>query len=76
MTNSLPEAFRAAGKTHPADAKQTGILYRPALAASAQVRFLDRKYGVDAEVTRSALIENPERRASQRWEDFMYGRLL
>jgi hypothetical protein len=73
MTNSLPEAFRAAGKTQSTDAKQVGILYRPALAASAQVRFLDRKYGVDAEVTRSALIENPERRASQRWEDFITG---
>jgi hypothetical protein len=73
MMNSLPEAFRAAGKTQPADTKQVGILYRPALAASAQGRFLDRKYGVDAEVTRSALIENPERRASQRWEDFISG---
>ncbi len=71
MTKSLPEAFRAAGKTQPADAKQTGILYRPALAASAQVRFLDRKYGVDADIRRSALIENPERRAAQRWEDFV-----
>ncbi len=71
LTNSLPEAFRAAGKTQPADARQVGLFYRPALAASAQVRFFDRKYGVDAEVTRSALIENPERRSAQRWDDFV-----
>lgn len=71
LTNSLPEAFRAAGKTQSADARQVGILYRPALLASAQVRFFDRKYGVDAEVTRTALIENPERRSSQRWDDFV-----
>jgi hypothetical protein len=71
LTNSLPEAFRAAGKTQPADARQVGVIYRPALAASAQVRFFDRKYGVDAEVTRSALIENPERRSAQRWDDFV-----
>ncbi len=71
LTNSLPEAFRAAGKTQSADAKQMGVLYRPALLASAQVRFLDRKFGVDAEVTRAALIENPERRSSQRWDDFV-----
>ncbi|RJP46968.1 MAG: DUF87 domain-containing protein [Anaerolineaceae bacterium] len=71
LTNSLPEAFRAAGKTQPAEARQVGVFYRPALVASAQVRFFDRKYGVDAEVTRSALIENPERRSSQRWEDFV-----
>jgi hypothetical protein len=73
MNFSLPEAFRAAGKTMSADAKQTGILYKSALAASAQVRFLDRKYGVDAEVTRAALVENPERRSSLRWDDFVYG---
>ncbi len=73
LTNSLPEAFRAAGKSQSADAKQLGVMYRPALVASAQVRFFDRKYGVDAEVTRSALIENPERRSSQRWEDFVSG---
>lgn len=71
LTNSLPEAFRATGKTQPADARQVGVFYRPALVASAQVRFFDRKYGVDAEVVRSALIENPERRSAQRWDDFV-----
>jgi len=72
MNHSLTEAFRAAGKTMSADAQQTGILYRSALVASAQVRFLDRKYGVDAEVLRAALVENPERRGSIRWDDFIY----
>ena len=73
MNYSLPEAFRAAGKTMAADAKQTGVFYRPALAASAKVRFLDRKFGVDSEVTRAALVENPERRGSLRWDDFLFG---
>jgi len=76
MNHSLPEAFRAAGKTMPADAQQVGVLYRSALAASAQVRFLDRKYGVDAEVTRAALVENPERRSSLRWDEFIYAGAL
>ncbi len=72
MNFGITEAFRAAGKTMPSDARQSGILYRPALAASAQVRFLDRKYGVDAEVVRAALVENPERRGALRWEDYIY----
>ncbi len=76
MNFSLTESFRAAGKTMPADAQQVGVLYRSALAASAQVRFLDRKYGVDAEVTRTALVENPERRSSLRWDDFVYSGAL
>jgi hypothetical protein len=73
MNYGLTEAFRAAGKAMTADARQTGILYKPALAASAQIRFLDRKYGVDAEVTRAALVESPDRRGSLRWDDFVYG---
>lgn len=72
MNFSLTEAFRAAGKTMSAGTKQVGILYRPALLASARVRFLDRKYGVDVEITRTALVENPERRSSQRWDEFAY----
>jgi len=69
---SLQEAFKAAAKTAPADAAIEGVLYRPALLASAQVRFLDRKYGVDSEVVRSALSVSPERRGSLRWEENPY----
>ncbi|HEY5901213.1 MAG TPA: DUF87 domain-containing protein [Anaerolineales bacterium] len=69
---SLQEAFRAAGKTMPGDASIEAVLYRPVLLASAQVRFLDRKYGVDAEVVRSALVNSPQRRGTLRWEDFPY----
>ncbi len=72
MNYGLTEAFRAAGKAMTSNAQQTGVLYRPALAASAQVRFLDRKYGVDAEVTRAALIPSPDRRGSLRWDEFVY----
>jgi hypothetical protein len=69
---SLPEAFKAAAKTMPADAKLEGVVYRPALLASAQVRFLDRKYGVDSEIVCAALVPSPERRGTVRWEDFPY----
>jgi hypothetical protein len=72
MNYGLTEAFRAAGKAMSQNAQQTGILYRPALVASAQVRFLDRKYGVDAEVKRAALVATPDRHGSLRWDDFVY----
>ncbi len=73
MNYGLTEAFRAAGKTMAQNAQQTGIVYKPALIASAKIRFLDRKYGVDADVSRSALVPSPERRGSLRWDDFVYG---
>ena len=69
---SLPEAFKAAAKTMPADARLEGVVYHPALLAAAQVRFLDRKFGVDSEVVRAALVQTPERRGTVRWEDFPY----
>ncbi|MBI5297286.1 MAG: DUF853 family protein [Chloroflexi bacterium] len=69
---SLPEAFKYAAKTMPAEAMIEGVIYRPALLASAQVRFLDRKYGVDSELARAALVAAPEKRGVVRWDDFIY----
>jgi hypothetical protein len=69
---SLTEAMRQAGKSLPDDAKMSGVLYRPALLASANVRFLDRKYGVDAEVQRAALVNDPDRRGVVRWEEHFF----
>jgi hypothetical protein len=69
---SLPEAFQSSEMTMPATAAIQGVIYHPALLASAQVRFLDRKYGVDAEITRAALAAAPEQRGSMRWDDYAY----
>jgi hypothetical protein len=68
--HSLPEAFSAAQQSMPADAMMDGVVYRPTLLASAEVRVLDRKHGVDSEITRTVLVESPEKRGSVRWEDF------
>lgn len=72
QTNSLPEAFSAVGKSQPAGAQIQNVVYRPALLASAQIRFLDRKMGVDSNLVRSALVEDPDRNGAIHWEDFDY----
>ena len=69
---SLPEAFKYAAKTMPGEAIIDGVIYRPALLASAQVRFLDRKYGVDSELVRAALVAAPEKRGVVRWDEYIY----
>lgn len=69
---SLPEAFNAAGRTQAYGASVQGVIYRPVLLASAQVRILDRKYGVDAEVTKTAFVEALDRRGIVRWDEFPY----
>jgi hypothetical protein len=68
----LPEAFKAAGQPLPPDAMIDGVLYRPTLIASAQVRILDRKLGVDSELLRAALVDPVDKRGSIRWEEFTF----
>jgi hypothetical protein len=67
---SLPEAFSAAQRTMPAEVMIDGVIYRPTLLASAEVHVLDRKHGVDSELTRAALVKTPEKRGAIRWEDY------
>lgn len=67
---SLPAAFRAAQKTMPGDAMIESVVYRPALIASAKIRVLERKLGVDSEFTRAALVTTLEKRGSVRWDDY------
>lgn len=69
---SLPEAFQAAGRAMSQQPAVQGILYRSMLLASAQVRVFDRKYGVDVDMTRTALVNQLDRRGIVRWEDFPY----
>jgi len=69
---SLPEAFKAAGRSMPSEAQIEGVLYRPALMAAAQVRILDRKLGVDSELTRAAFVQTLEKRGSIRWDEYLF----
>jgi hypothetical protein len=69
---SLPEAFSAAGQVMAPEVMMEGIIYRPTLLASAHVRILDRKLGVDSEIVRTVLVKEPEKRGSVRWEDCIY----
>ena len=69
---SLPEAFSAANQAMPHEVTIEGVVYRPALLASAQVRILDRKLGVDSEITRSVLVKSVDKRGVVRWEEHPY----
>ena len=55
----------------PEEAMQTGILYRAVVLASAQVRFVDRRYSLDMQQIRSALVAVPDKHASIHWDDFV-----
>ncbi len=69
---SLSEAFEFAGRAMPYGAAIQGVIYRPTLLASAQVRILDRKHGVDSEITKTVLVDTLDRRGIVRWEEFSF----
>ena len=69
---SLPEAYSAAQQTMPAEVMMEGVVYRPSLLASAQVRILDRKLGVDSEIVRTVLVSTLDKRGSVHWDDHLY----
>jgi hypothetical protein len=72
QNNSLPEAYQSAQRPMPSQAMIQAIIYRPSLLAAAQIRLLDRKYGVDSEITRAALVDSLDRRGIVRWDEFAY----
>jgi hypothetical protein len=69
---SLPEAFSAARQVMPAEVMMEGVIYHPTLLASANVRILDRKLGVDSEIVRTVLAKDVQKRGAVRWEDTIY----
>jgi polyhydroxyalkanoate synthesis regulator phasin len=71
MNLSFTKALSAAGKGLPEEALQTGILYRAAILASAQVRFLDRRYSLDMQQVKSALVSAPDAHTIVRWDDYV-----
>lgn len=68
---SLEAAAEAARRNLAAEAERVGLLYRPALIAQAQVRFLKRSYDLDHEEARAALVEEVPAR-SLRWEEHAF----
>jgi hypothetical protein len=71
MNLSFTKELSVSGKAMPAEAIMSGVLYRPALLASAQVRFLDRRYSLDVQQVRSALVTVLDKRGVVRWDDFV-----
>lgn len=68
---TFTQAFKAAGLDYPQDALQQGLIYRPVLLAQANIRFSKRKYNLEYELQRTALVVDPDRRGVVRWDDYL-----
>ncbi len=67
---TVSQAAQKDGRSLAADAQPMGLLYRPVLLAQADVRFLNRKYNLDHELKKTAVVIEPDRRGAVRWDDF------
>jgi hypothetical protein len=69
-TLSFTQAFKSTGQAYPPEANSLGLHYRPALLAQADIRFVNRKYNLDYALLLAALVPDPDRRGSLRWDDY------
>ena len=67
---TFTQAFQAAGRSYPSEARSLGLIYRPALLAQAEVRYFNRKYNLDSLQKITALVPDPDRRGMVRWEEY------
>ena len=65
---SFAKALQVFGESYADSPEIKGMVYRPALLAQAHIRFLNRKYNLDVELIRTALVTDPDRRGVIRWE--------
>lgn len=67
---TFSEALRLDGRTILTEASMNTLLYRPSLLAQALVRFSERKYDLDHELVLAAIVDEPDRRGTVRWEHY------
>jgi hypothetical protein len=70
---TLAEAAKASGAALSSGTKRKGMLYRPVLLAQAGIRYLERRYDLDREEKRAAVVAAPDRRGAIRWEEHLVG---
>ena len=68
---TLSQTAKAESITLPSDATSQGLIYQPALLAQAEIRIMQRKYNLDLETQRTALITDPDRRGTARREEWL-----
>jgi hypothetical protein len=67
---SLSEAFKSAGREYPKQTASQGLIYRPVLVVQTTTRVFNRRYNLDYEDKRGAIVADPDRRGMVRWEDY------
>ena len=73
VTLTPEEGAQVDGRSLPLDAERVGTLYRPVLLAQAEIRVINRKYRLNLDLQRTAVVPEPSDRGTVRWENFLAG---
>jgi hypothetical protein len=69
---TLSQSAKSAERELLSTARKLGLHYRPVLLAQAEVRVLQRKYNLNHQTSKTALVLNVDRRAALRWEQWLH----
>ncbi len=67
---TFTQAFKAAGREFTPDALSQGLIYRAVILGQASARLVNMKYKLDLDLTKTALVANPDRRGVVRWDNY------
>jgi hypothetical protein len=72
---TFTQAFKAAGRELAPAALSQGLIYRAIILGQASARLVNLRYKVDIDLSKTALVANPDRRGVIRWDNFPSGRI-
>lgn len=72
---TFSQALQAAGRQSTPDAFSQGLVYRPVILGQTTARLVSLKYRLDIDITKTALVANPDRRGIVRWENYLTGKI-
>lgn len=70
---TFTQAFKAAGRELSTTALSLGLIYRAVILGQARARLVNLKYKLDFDISKTALVANPDRRGVVRWDNFSSG---
>jgi hypothetical protein len=72
---TFTQAFKVAGREMTPAALSQGMIYRAIILGQASARLVNLKYKLDIDISKTALVANPDRRGVVRWDNYPSGRI-
>jgi hypothetical protein len=72
---TFSQAIKVSGRELLPTAISQGLIYRPIILCQASARLVNLKYKLDIDLSKTALVANPDRRGVVRWDNYPSGRI-